>query len=193
MHTATRLAVAAALFFTLVVLPAAAQEMPRYQVFGGYSYWRFDSPSLGFANTSELNGGKISAAFNLTRLFGVVGEVSGGWGPLVRAYDAVIGPQISYPRGRTVFFGQLMFGKAKSRVAIQGEPNGGTSSTGRAFNLAGGVDYEISSHFSIRAVQVDYLSTHTFDKDQSNLRFSAGLVYHFGRVGRHKKEKMPAP
>ncbi len=48
-------------------LPAASQDTPRVQVFAGYSYTRFDSPSFGFANTSGLNGYNFSPAFNLIR------------------------------------------------------------------------------------------------------------------------------
>ena len=45
--------------------PAGAQDMPRLQVFGGYSFTRLDSKSFGFANQTNLNGYNFSPAYNL--------------------------------------------------------------------------------------------------------------------------------
>jgi len=56
--------------------PSAAQEMPRVQVFGGYSYTRFDTPSFGFASPTGLNGYTFSPAYNVIRGFGVMAELS---------------------------------------------------------------------------------------------------------------------
>ena len=71
---------AAALLMLLTIAgaqSASAQEMPRVQIFGGYSYTRFDTPSFGFANTTGMSGYTFSPAFNFFRGFGVVGELSG--------------------------------------------------------------------------------------------------------------------
>src|SRR3989441_10318034 len=56
---------------------SVAQQIPRVQVFGGYSYTRFDSPTLGFANPSNLNGFNISPALNLASGFGVRLKLTG--------------------------------------------------------------------------------------------------------------------
>src|SRR5216683_551554 len=57
---------AALILIVLLILcgssAAVAQDMPRVQIFGGYSYTRFDSPSFGFANPSNLNGYTFSPA-----------------------------------------------------------------------------------------------------------------------------------
>src|SRR5438445_10441440 len=56
---------------------SVAQQIPRVQVFGGYSYTRFDSPTLGVANPLNLNGFNISPAFHLSYGFGVTVELTG--------------------------------------------------------------------------------------------------------------------
>ena len=73
--------------------PSAAQEMPRVQVFGGYSYTRYDTPSFGFANPSGLNGYIFSPAYNIVRGFGVVAELSGQYGTNLNLRDIAVGPQ----------------------------------------------------------------------------------------------------
>lgn len=175
------------------IVPAAAQDGPRLAVFGGYTYWRADTKPLGFQDATELAGGKVSALFNLTPNFGVVGEIGGGWSNALKSYDAAIGPQISYPRGNLTFFGQVLFGKSKTRVAIPNFPNGGQTNTGTAFTGGGGLDYALGPRFSIRLAQADYLRSRAFGTDIGNIRVSTGIVYRFGRVKARRPEKLPAP
>ena len=54
--------------------------------------------------------------------------------------------------------------------------------TARAVALGGGMDFDLTSRFAVRVFQVDYLHTNLFSQDQNNLRFSTGLVYHWGRI-----------
>lgn len=191
MFSSLRLLSAAAVLGFLVILTAtvAAQEVPRFQVFGGYSYTNFDSKSLGFADSTGLNGGKIGVTYNLLPNFGVVGEVAGGWGTNVKFYDALVGPQVSYTRWKSTLFGQLLFGKAKTHLDV----NGGTTDSGRSIAVAGGVDHQLGDRFSWRIVQAEYVTSHAFGQDQGNFQISTGLVFNFGHVKTHKPQKMPAP
>src|SRR5207237_4629698 len=75
------------LYVTTLSTFSVAQQIPRVQVFGGYSYTRFDSPTLGFANRSNLNGFNISPAFNLAYGFGVKVELTGQYGSKVNLRD----------------------------------------------------------------------------------------------------------
>ncbi len=196
MSAAKRLGFAIGLLFLisgLWTLPSAAQDGPRYEFFGGYSYWRFDSAPLAFRDRPSMNGGTVSAAFNITPNFGVVGQIGGGWSDLLKSYDAAIGPQLSYRRGRMTAFGQVLFGRAKTRLAIAGNVNGGESSASSLLSAGGGFDYRLTSHFSVRVAQFDYLRTKAFDISLGNMRVSTGIVYHFGLVKAHKPEKLPAP
>src|SRR5439155_22567884 len=80
-------------------LPARAQDMPRLQIFGGYSYTRFDSKSFGFTNNTNLNGYTFSPAYNLLYGFGVVAELSGQYGSKLNFRDLAVGRTFLRSRG----------------------------------------------------------------------------------------------
>jgi hypothetical protein len=84
-------------------MAGGAQDTPRVQVFGGYSYTRFDSPSFGFSSPSGLNGYNFAPAFNLIRNFGVVAEVSGQYGSNLDLRDIAVVRNSSIPRARPCF------------------------------------------------------------------------------------------
>ena len=143
--------------------PSAAQEMPRIQVFGGYSYTRYDTPSFGFSDTTGLNGYNFSPAYNLIRGFGVAAELSGQYKTGANLRDVAVGPQFLYARGNLLFFGRLLFGKARSLVQVEGPQE----DTSRAVIGGGGLDYNISSRFAVRAFQVDYVHTNLFTRHRT--------------------------
>jgi len=170
------------IFLSSMVLShfAMAQEIPRAQLFGGYSYTRFDSPTLGFANPSNLSGFNISPAFNLAYGFGVKAELTGQYGSKLNVRDVTVGPQFLYPRGRALFFAHALFGDSRSFVRV----GTGEGDTARAIVLGGGVDLDVSPRFAFRAVQVDYVRTTLFSTTQNNVRISTGLVYRWHTIRR---------
>jgi hypothetical protein len=155
-----------------------AQEMPRVQVFGGYSFTRFDSQSFGFANSSNLNGYTFSPSYNLIYGFGVVAELSGQYNSKLNLRDLSVGPQFLFPRGNKTFFGHLLIGDGRTFVNV----GNGTGDTSRAVILGGGMDLDVSKRFAWRVFQVDYVHTNLFSDPQNNLRFSTGLVYHWHTI-----------
>jgi hypothetical protein len=169
--------------------PAAAQDMPRVQVFGGYSYTRFDSPSFGFASPSNLNGYNFAPAFNLLRNFGIVAELSGQYGSKLNIRDIAIGPQFLIPRGKLTFIGHLLIGEGRSLVQV----GFGEEDTARAVVAGGAMDYDLTPRFAVRVFQVDYLHTTLFSVTQNNLRFSTGLVYRWGAIKKKKKHRDLTP
>jgi hypothetical protein len=174
--------VASVILFTSSL--ATGQQLSRFEVFGGYSYLRFDGPSIGFADYSNLNGWKLDGAYNLGESFSVVASVSGHYGSKVSAYDYMVGPRYSYRWERSRVFGEGLFGKAQNSVSIVQPTRGGFESVGWAFAGGGGYERDISSRFTFRVVEVDYLRTHTFNTTQSDVRVSTGLVVHLGHTDR---------
>ena len=168
---------------------SGAQEMPRIQVFGGYSYARYDTPSFGFSNPTGLNGYTFSPAYNLIRGFGVVAELSGQYKAGANLRDVAAGPQFLYSRGNMLFFGRLLFGEARSLVQVGGPQE----DSSRVIIGGGGMDYNISSRFAVRAFQVDYVHTNLFNTTQDNLRFSTGLVYRWGTIKKTHRTLAPNP
>jgi outer membrane protein with beta-barrel domain len=169
--------------------PSVAQEMPRVQVFGGYSYTRYDTRSFGFSSPTGLNGYTFSPAYNVIRGFGVVAELSGQYTTNRNLRDIAVGPQFLYPRGKMMFFAHLLVGKARSLVQVGGPQE----DTARVVTLGGGMDYFISPRFALRAFQVDYLRTNLFNTTQDNLRFSTGLVYRWGSIKKTHRTLAPNP
>src|SRR5882757_8095366 len=84
-HLQSRAALFVCLAAALLAIPAAAQQTPRIAVEAGYSFMRFDSSTIGFADYSNLQGANGSLAYNLTPSFGVVAELEGEYGEHLHA------------------------------------------------------------------------------------------------------------
>ena len=170
---------------------AAAQDVPRAQVFGGISYLRFDSQPLGFSNYSNLGGYTFSPAFNITHRFGVIAEISGQYGQHINFRDLTFGGQALFPWRNKLFLLHGMFFDARSFDSL----GTGAGSTSRAIIGGGAMDYPLSPRFSWRVLQVDYVRSMLFHTDQNSVRVSTGLVYNWKTIHhrRHKAPATPAP
>lgn len=160
----------------------SAQEYSRVQIFGGYSYTRFDSSTFGFAGGSNLNGWNVAVSGNLIRGFGATAELSGQYGNHMNLRDFAVGPQFQFPHWKMMFFGHAMFGKGRTFIS----EGGGVGDTQRAYLAGGGVDMPFRSHFDIRLVQADFIRTELLQQNQNNIRVSAGVVYRWGSIRRIK-------
>lgn len=166
---------------------AAGQQVSRWDVFGGYSYMRFESTPLGFAGNSNLTGWNAAVAYNFTDAFSVAIDGSGLYGNQITTYNYMVGPQYSYRWERSRAFAQFFFGKAQNTVNVGQPVLNGVESVGRTLGGGGGYDWDLNSRFTLRAVQVDYLRTTTFGLTQGNIRVSAGVVVHFGRSRKKRR------
>lgn len=165
-----------ALFVMAALASAPAQQTPRAEVFLGYSYLRFETTTIGFANTSNLNGFEFSPAYNFTKSFGIAADASGHYGNHQQVYSFLIGPQLLLNKFHGTIFGHVFFGKTEDKVHV----NLGGSSNGRAVALGLGYDRVLNQRFTFRVIQADYLDSHVFGVGQNNLRVSTGLVMHWG-------------
>lgn len=171
----------------IVPSSAVAQVAPRYEVFGGYSYMRFDSPSIGYSNYSNLNGFTAEGVFNFKVKWGVVIDGSGNYGSQLSSYHYMIGPQYSWRRDKSKFFFHGLFGKAEDKVNIIVPPRTSVKGVGRAFGGGGGFDYFWKPRITIRVVQADYINSNTFGVTQNDVRVSTGIVINFGHIGHHPR------
>jgi hypothetical protein len=167
---------------------ASAQQVSKWDVFGGYSYMRFDSRPLGFSSSSNLNGWNGAIAYNFTDTLSLAADASGHYGNSISAYTYSLVPQYSYRWERSRAFAQFLLGKAQNTVDIVQPTRSGFESTSLALGGGAGYDWDYNDRYTIRAVQVDYVHTHTFSHGQSDVRVSAGLIVHFGRT--HKKRRL---
>ena len=165
---------------------AHAQDSPRAQLFGGYSFLSFDSQSFGFTNRTGLNGFTIAPSYNLTHEFGITAQLSGQYGTQISVRNFTVGPQVLFTRGNELFFAHLLIGKGRTFVKV----GNGAGDSAKLFELGGGIDVGLSSHFSLRAVQADFVHNSFFSSSQNSVRISTGLVYHLGGIKKGRKPSL---
>jgi hypothetical protein len=165
----------------LLVLPvsALAQDVPQFEVFGGYSNLYANLNNSSF----DLNGVNGSFQENLNSWFGGVLDLSGHFGTAngfnVNTESASYGPVFSYRKSKVfVPFTHAMLG------AVRGSPEYlGISKSEERFTvfLGGGLDVRLTDTFALRLFQADYVLTRFSNASQDNLRVSAGVVLTFGK------------
>jgi hypothetical protein len=181
------LVILAFLFFIALIPAAESQVAPRFEVFGGYSYMRFDSPSIGYNDYANLNGWNVGATANLKLQWGVAIDASGHYGSQISSYHYMIGPQYSWRRDKSKFYFHGLFGKAQNDIGISVPPRSVVKGVGRAFAGGGGFDWYFSPRITIRVVQADYFNSNTFGNTQNDVRISTGVVFNFGHIGHKPK------
>jgi outer membrane immunogenic protein len=165
-------------------LPLAAQDHPKGEVAGNYTYVRVNLG--GGIPGQNCHGGGGSVAGNLNSYFGVVGEFSGckvtglpSGSPSVTAFTYLFGPRLTYrSSGKFEPFGEFLFGGARFS-------GGGASDNAFSMAIGGGADYKVSRNVAIRLGQFDYLYTKFNEgtglpQHQNNFRIQAGIVFRFG-------------
>ncbi len=154
--------------FAIVGL-AVAQDTPKADVFGGYSYLRINPGGV------NANGWEAALTGNFTEHLGISADFSGHYARGGHVYTYVFGPQIATYIDRLRPFGHVLFGG--NSIGNRGE-----SDTSYGLLFGGGLDYKLSDPISIRLGQADYVRTHHFDRGQNNFRFSIGVVLHLGEM-----------
>ncbi len=175
--------------------PAHAQDTPKWEIFGGYTYMRANIIVSGAQ--FNMNGGSGSVAYNLNNWFGLVGDVgvthqgavaSQPFSLTVTTYQ--FGPRVTWRTKRHInVFAQALIGGGHAGGTLYSSSLGtglaplGTSNDFN-FSAGGGVDWKVNHNFSIRLVEAEYLHTqfpNAVNATQNNFRLSAGVVFSFGK------------
>jgi hypothetical protein len=168
---------------------AATAQVPKGNIFFGYSYAHADIGGLNHANLNGWNGSVEGKVFPFV---GIVADVSGHYGsqdfagicvtspcPTVsgdgRVLTAVFGPRVSVSVGKIRPFAEAMFGVSHLKVDFSG---GTSTDTSFASVYGGGIDYHLLPFFSWR-VEGDALRTSFSSGTQNNFRLSTGIVFNF--------------
>jgi len=164
-------------------LTAAAQDAPKAEVFGGYSYIRSDGESF--------HGWNASVAGNANNWFGIVGDFSGHYMSLdilgesfsTSIYTYTFGPRFSYRNNEKIVpFAHALFGGA--RLGASTTVAGITvsdSESGFASNVGGGLDWVASPSVAIRLIQADALIVRIAGSTSTDGRLSFGVVFRINR------------
>jgi opacity protein-like surface antigen len=183
--------------FMAFSIAAGAQDYPKAEVFGGYSFVHFNVQETPSSDTAfNLNGGSASISFNPKAKLGLVADFGGYHGsPTVLGSSASV-TQISYLFGpkvamrsnaRITPFGQALFGGVhqSTTITFQGIAPISVSSSANAFAMAlgGGADAKVNKTIAIRVFQLEYMLTKfkdNFSNRQNGVRISTGIVFGFG-------------
>lgn len=170
----------------LLSLSAAAQDVPKVDLFAGYSFVHTE-PGIALPSFNA-NGGVGSVALNLTSWGSLVVEAGGVHATNIGGADVdataetvMAGPKISlFHRSSLTPFAQALFGFVHTNPGFSQ-----TTINHNTFAMAPGVglDWNATRHFGIRLAQVDYLFTRmptsTNQVNWNNFRYSAGVVIRF--------------
>ena len=162
----SRLIILTALLCTYSI-PALADDAPKAEIFGEYSYLRFNPTLPGIQNRS-FNGGGGGVTFNLNNYFGIKAELmgygstnytipantpipgSGGLSTIApittqgNMFTYLFGPQVNYRTSKANIFGELLFGGSNSNAyanvaeALNGVGGNIASGTQHPFTMAFG-------------------------------------------------------
>lgn len=183
-----------ALFALFVLVPlASAQDFPRAEVYGGYSYLNVDTNNI--TSRQSFNGWDASLSVNALKWIGGEGDFAGYYKKLnvatlpgigsidlsTHGYAFLFGPKATYK----MVFVHALFGVDRLSGSILGVSLGSQNSFSGA--VGGGIEVPFSKHFAVRGA-ADYAFTrhNIFGGSrvtQNNVRASAGIVYRFGFGG----------
>jgi opacity protein-like surface antigen len=166
---------------------------PKGEISGGFTYRTYYGPS---ATSIGMIGAYGSYVYNFYKWLGLEGEVLGVHGTLkvsglppedLKVFTALAGPKI-YPFGHHKLdpFGHFNYGAgilASSVPEFAGYPGNSGATFVRAWQVGGGLDLNLWSHWAVRVVQLDYGSAKFLGSgvpNQSSKRVSFGFVYRFG-------------
>jgi len=163
---------------------ASAQDetsTPKYEIGLLYSGIHVNSSQNDSSRTG--NGGAGYFEYNLTRSWGVVGDLAGyaNTGKGNRLFTYMFGPRYNFRHSRFTPYAQTLFGAAH----LWGGQDYSRTQDGFAMAVGGGVDYRLTNRIAIKPAQVEYVltrinSTTGFGGHQNDIRYSAGVVLRLG-------------
>ncbi|MFL6335656.1 MAG: outer membrane beta-barrel protein [Pyrinomonadaceae bacterium] len=176
-----RKVICAVCLLLLAALSASAQEeVPKAEVFGGYSW-----------AGGDFHGWNASVTGNVNRWFGLTADFDGHYSdgePGVvrerqRAHSILVGPRFSLRRKRATPFAYALFGGIRFRSEVSAPAfNFFASDADTGFNMAlgGGLDVRLSRRVAVRAFQLDYMRPNFFGEAHDRGRLAFGLVLRLG-------------
>ncbi len=181
--------------------PCMAQESPKWEVFGGYSFQRSDvrqyfksSPIIYTfrGRYANLDGWDVSLTENMRPWLGGTLDIRGhskspqllGTTNRERMYSILYGPRFFH---RTTALGisitpfaHVLAGLARAEVRVVPV---GPSASDNAFAIAsgGGLDVGFGKRVGIRLFQGEYFRTNLLGTRPDSFRASAGVVFYLGK------------
>jgi opacity protein-like surface antigen len=177
------------IWFTVIVLALSAFALaedtsaPKVEVFGGYSLLHTGNGALISGDSTNFNGWNAAVTGYFTRYLGLTADISGGYNSNISStgedghvYNFLFGPTVRLNNGgKLTPFAHALFGVSQ----VNGGITGNVKESDFAMAVGGGADYKLTSKFSVRLAQLDWLRTNYYNTSQNNMRLSTGVVFHF--------------
>jgi len=164
--------------FSLLAPLSRAQDTPKVEVSLEYSTMFV---AKGF--TFWMHGGDASVAVNANRWLGFVGDFAAHHahpGVDLTSETYMFGPRISIRKwGRLTPFAQVLVGGQHSSTVTTGFTNA-TDAFAFGGGVGGDIDLDRSGRFALRG-HTEYLGFRAKSDTTTISRWSAGIVYRFGR------------
>lgn len=184
---------------------AFAQDNPKFEITGDYSYFRNNISAGSIWDSQNLNGGGGDITFFPTQHFGIKADFQ-GYNSTTQCPSAssgftgcasgnlftyMFGPVVKYRMGKLEPFGEVLFGGAHSNFYTSACNNNSglcaVSPTTTAFSMAigGGVDFAVTRRIAVRVFDADYVLNRFADNfyggnsTQNNFRLQTGLQFRF--------------
>jgi len=165
--------------FFLFGVGAFAQDLPRTEVYLGYSFTRINSATN--VPAFSANGGLGEIAFNLNKFLGIVGSFNATHNGNIHNFHVdqtgigyMFGPRLNFRMGRVIPFIEGMWGatydtrsfRVPTTVVTPGVVQPGVvdtrfvnSQTAFSQQYGGGLDLPFGHHLAFRPIKLDYYMT----------------------------------
>jgi hypothetical protein len=197
-----------------LAVQAGAQDrpVPKFEVYGGYSYLYPNAVATGTLRGGLVplssclcdirRGAGATLTYDFTRVLGLTADVSGHWSPsgateaerISRSsfYNASIGPKFTL---RTRHFSPFAEGLVGAHRLT---PELFSPDVRVGIMAGGGLDWNVGKHVAIRIARADFVfSSHRFginsadpETNVKGVRLQSGVVWSFGT---HAPGPLPAP
>jgi peptidoglycan-associated lipoprotein len=175
----------------------------HFDLAAGYNFIRANAPP-GSCDCFSLNGGFVSGDFQLSPWFGLKGEFTGQHASKISSLGQDLtlttfmgGPEVSWVHMRfTPYVDFLLGGAHAGNSYFPTSASGSSSASSFAYSPGGGLDVNLTSRISVRAVDAHYLHTafpNGTNGVQHQLQIGAGIVVHFGSMRSPIAEPEPSP
>jgi hypothetical protein len=153
------------------IVHAQADKYPTVEVFGGPSVMRNGATAPSF---SLYGGWQAAGSYNFNPHFGITTDFGGHYrsisGNRVSQYEYLFGPRFTARGNRATLFGHALVGANTLRAS-------GNSTSGFAWGVGGGLDYNVSELVGVRLIQADYLRTRLSNSWFNDARIGVGVVF----------------
>ncbi len=158
---------------------AVAQDLQKVELFGGYSYQRFEG--------INLHGWNAAVMANIKSWFAIGADFTGTYNNFQRLgvdvganiHSAMFGPQFSRRNNKVRIFGRALMGVTRGSAIAKLEPAIGFATRSAALMFGGGLDIRLSKNFAARVFQADYHTAWAEHGRGDGLRLATGLVVLF--------------